>query len=176
MNPSVNAELLPAAIHAYFRGERQEMLAILAGSLLLALAAAGLWLAARDGFARGFGVAALAVALSLSSTAISLLLRDPPHEARLAAAVNGPDAPSAIGAEAGRMAEVIRKYPVYRYAALFLGLLALLAVAFFRRGWVVGAAAGVLLLVVAQWTIDHYSEERARAYARRLDEASRATR
>jgi asparagine N-glycosylation enzyme membrane subunit Stt3 len=59
------------------------------------------------------------------------------------------------------MAEVIRKYPYYRVAALGLGVVALAAVALSRRGWVNGAAAGVLLLVVAQATIDHYSEGRA---------------
>jgi membrane-associated PAP2 superfamily phosphatase len=176
VSPGANFEFLPAAIHSYFRGERQEMIAILAGSLLLVLAASGLWLAARDGFSRGFGIAAVVVALALSTTAVSLLLRDPPHEARLAAAVKGPGASAAIAAEADRMAEVVRTYPIYRGAALALGLLALLAVALSRRGWVAGAAAGVLLLVVAQWTIDHYSEERASAYARRLDEALRAAR
>jgi hypothetical protein len=165
-------EAIVLAIQAYFRGERQEMYAILAFSLLLLLAAGALHLAARDGFSRGLGVVALLVAAILSSTAVSLLLRDPPHAARLLAAVQGPDAGPALAAEATRMAEVIRNYPLYRTAALGLGLLALVAVALVRRGWVAGAAAGVLLLVVAQWTIDHYSEERARRYVERLGQAT----
>jgi hypothetical protein len=69
------------------------------------------------------------------------------------------------------MAEVIRKYPLYRYAAIVLGLVALIAVVTMRRSAVVGAAAGLLVLVVAQWTIDHYSEERARRYDALLGEA-----
>jgi hypothetical protein len=36
---------------------------------------------------------------------------------------------------------------------------------------VVGVAAGLLVLVVAQWTIDHYSEERARRYHALLEGA-----
>ena len=72
------------------------------------------------------------------------------------------------------MAGVIAKYPSYRYAALGLGLLAIVAVALTRRGWVVGAAAGVLVLLVAQLAIDHYSEARATRYAEQLG-AARAT-
>jgi hypothetical protein len=63
------------------------------------------------------------------------------------------------------MAEVIRKYPYYRIGALGLGLFALVAVAVSRRAWVNGAAAGLLLVVVAQVGIDHYSEARAMRYA-----------
>ena len=163
------------AIQAYFRGERQEMYAILAFSLGLVLVAGLLHAAARDGFSRGFGVASLVLALLLSSTAVSLLVRDPPHEARLVAAAQGAGAQVALTDEASRIAEVIRKYPLYRNAALVLGLLALVAVVAVRRGAVVGAAAGILLLVVAQWTIDHYSEARARRYAARLDEALLST-
>jgi hypothetical protein len=168
----MNPDAMVLSVQAYFRGERQEMYVILAFSLLLLAAAGALHLAARDGFSRGFGVVALFVAAILSSTAVSLLLRDPPHEARLVAAVTGPGAATALAAESARMAEVIRKYPLYRTAALVLGLIALVAVALVRRGWVAGAAAGVLLLVVAQWTIDHYSEERAARYAARLGVAT----
>jgi hypothetical protein len=168
----MKADALTLSIQEYFRGERQEMYAILAFSLVLVLAAGALHVAARDGFSRGFGIVALLVAVLLSSTAGSLLLRDPPKEARLLAAVRGADPGPALEAEAGRMAEVIRKYPLYRYAALALGFLAIVAVASVRRGSVAGAAAGVLLLVVAQWTIDHYSEARARRYAERLSPAT----
>jgi hypothetical protein len=69
------------------------------------------------------------------------------------------------------LAEVIRKYPLYRITAMVLGLVALIAVATLRRSAVVGVAAGLLVLVVAQWTIDHYSEERARRYHALLEEA-----
>jgi hypothetical protein len=112
----MNVDALTAAIGDYFRGERQEMLAILACSTGLLLLAAALHAVGRDGFSRGFGLTALLLAVMLSSTAASLLLRDPPHQARL-------------------------------------------------------VAAGVLLLVVAQLTIDHYSEARATRYAGQLGAA-----
>jgi hypothetical protein len=169
----VNVDLLTAAIAAYFRGERHEMYAILAGSIGLVLAAAALHAVARDGFSRGFGVAALVLAAVLGATAVSLLRRDSPHQASLEAGMQGTDAPRVAAAEAARMEEVIRKYPYYRWAALGLGLAALAAAAATRRGWIAGAAAGVLLLVVAQLTIDHYSEARARRYAVQLGEAVR---
>jgi hypothetical protein len=166
----MTAELL-GAIAAYFEGERQEMYAILAGSMALVLLAGALNLAGKDGFARGFGATALLVALALSATAASLLVRDPPHHAMLVAGVRGPDAAALLAREAARMVDVLSRYPLYRLAALGLGLAALLAAALSRRGWVNGAAAGVLLLAAAQLTIDHYSEARARRYAERLDAA-----
>lgn len=161
----MNPDALTTAIQAYFAGERHEGLAILAFSAGLVLVAAAIHVAARDGFSRGFGVVALLLAVLLSSTVLSLMRRDPPHQAELTAAIRGGDARSAVAAEASRMAEVIRKYPYYRIVALGLGLLALVAAAMSRRGWVNGAAAGVLLLVVAQVVIDHYSEARAMRYA-----------
>jgi hypothetical protein len=167
----VKTDAITAAIHEYFRGERQEMYAILAFSVGLVLVAGLLHAAARDGFSRAFGIASLVLAVLLSSTAVSLLVRDPPHEARLAAAAQGGEARTALAAEEHRMAEVIRKYPLYRITAMVLGLVALIAVATLRRSAVVGVAAGLLVLVVAQWTIDHYSEERARRYHALLEEA-----
>jgi len=161
-------DALTAAVAAYFRGERHEMYAILAGSGGLLLAAAALHAAARDGFSRAFGIASLVVAVALSSTAVSLLRRDPPHQARLVARLAGADARAAVAGEAARMDAVIGKYPIYRYAAVGLALAALLAAAIRRTGGVAGAAAGVLLLAVAQLAIDHYSEARATRYAAEL--------
>jgi len=159
---------LTAAVHGYFAGERLEMYAILAGSLGVVGIAVALFLVARDDFSRGFGAAALLLALLLSATAIALLRRDPPHEAALLATLGGSGARSALDAELRRVVEVIGKYPAYRYAALAIGVAALLAAAFVRRGVVAGLAAGALLLVVAQVTVDHYSEARARRYAAEL--------
>jgi hypothetical protein len=167
----VKTDAITAAIHEYFRGERQEMYAILAFSVGLVLVAGLLHAAARDGFSRAFGIASLVLAVLLSSTAVSLLLRDPPREARLVAAAQGGEVRAALAAEEHRMAEVVRKYPLYRYAATVLGLVALIAVVTMRRSTMVGVAAGILVLVVAQWTIDHYSEERARRYHELLGQA-----
>jgi hypothetical protein len=162
---------LTSAIHGYFAGERHEMYAILVGSLGVVLIAGALHLAARDDFSRGFGAAALILALLLASTALTLLRRDPPHEAALVSALQGSGGRRALDAEAQRMTVVIGKYPGYRYAALVIGVAALLAAAFVRRGIVTGLAAGALLLVVAQAAIDHYSEARARRYTAQLDAA-----
>lgn len=164
----MNSDALTTAIQAYFAGERHEGFAILAFSAGLVLVAAAIHVAARDGFSGGFGAVALLLAVLLSSTVISLMRRDTPHQAELTAAVRGGDASAVLAAEARRMAEVVRKYPYYRTVALALGLLALGAVAMSRRAWVNGAAAGLLLVVVAQVVIDHYSEARATRYAGHL--------
>jgi hypothetical protein len=161
----MSSDALTTAIQTYFAGERHEGFAILAFSAGLALVAAAMHVAARDGFSRGFGAVALLLAVLLSSTVISLIRRDTPHQVELTAEVRGGDAGAALAAEASRVAEVIRRYPYYRVVALGLGLLALVAVAVSRRGWVNGAAAGVLLAVVAQVAIDHHSEARAMRYA-----------
>lgn len=164
-------EMLQMAIRDYFRGERQEMLTILAGALLLTLVAAALYAILRDGFAKGFTVVVVLAALLLTGTAASLLRRDRQLEARLQAEVRSASATEAVRTEAERVAEIVRKYPYYRYAALALGLTALAAVATTRHGWIDGAAAGLLLLIVAQLTIDHYSERRATRYAAQLHAA-----
>ncbi len=167
----MSIDTLTAAVQTYFSGERHEGYAVLAFSAGLVIVAAGLHAAGREGFSGGFGVAALLLAALLSSTVISLMRRDAPHEATLVAGLRGRDANAALATEARRMAVVIRKYPYYRIAALSLGVLALAAVALSRRHWVNGAAAGVLLLVVAQVVIDHYSESRATRYAGQLQAA-----
>ncbi len=167
----MNIDTLTTAIEAYFGGERQEGLAILGFSAGLLLVAGVLHAAGRDGFSRGFGVVSLLLAVLLSSTVVSLMSRDAPHSQALIVRLRGEDAGAAVAGEASRMAEVIRKYPYYRLAALGLGALALAAAALSRQGWVSGAAAGVLLLVVAQLMIDHYSEARAELYSGELGAA-----
>ena len=167
-------EMLLVAIRDYFRGERHEMLAILAGTLALSFLAVGLYLAMRDGFAKGFAGAVLVSTLVLAATAVSLLRRDPPLQVALEAGVRSAGATRAVAAEADRIAEIVRRYPVYRYGALALGLVVLAAVGATRRVWVHGAAAGVLILVVAQLIIDHYSERRASRYAVQLAEGLNA--
>jgi hypothetical protein len=167
----VDIDALGQAIQSYFRGEQQEGLAILAFSAALVLVAAAVHVAARDGFSRGFGATALLVAALLSVTVLSLFRRDTPHQAELAAALRAGDAGAVVAAEADRMVDVVRRYPLYRQVALVLGLLALGAVGLSRRPVVSGVAAGILLLVVAQVVIDHYSEARAARYAGQLSAA-----
>ena len=178
MTTATTYDVLSAAIADYFRGERQEMLAILAGAGAMTLAAVGLYVAMRDGFARGFAGATLLAAVLLTGTAVLLLHRDPRLRADVEAglrAAHAPAAHAAVAAEAARVAEVIRKYPYYRYGALALAAAALAAAALTRRAWVHGAAAGVLLLVAAQLAIDHYSERRASRYAAQLNAGRQAS-
>ena len=164
-------EVLPAAVRLYFRGERLEMLAILAGALVLTVAAGALYAFMRDGFARGFAAAVVLAALLLSVVVASVLRRDPRLQAEIEAGLRGPGAAEVVRTEAARVREVIRKYPYYRYGALVLGFATLASAALTRRGWVHGTAAGTLVLVVAQLAIDHYSERRASRYASQLDSA-----
>lgn len=167
----MNTDALITAVQAYFAGERHEALAVLGFLVALVLVAGSLHAVGRDGFSRGFGIVALLLAILMSPMVVSLMRRDARHQATLVAGLRSGDASAVVPAEVGRMAEVIRKYPYYRFSALGLGALALAAAALSRRGWVNGAAAGVLVLVVAQFMIDHYSEARAVRYQGELKAA-----
>ncbi len=167
----MNTDALITAVQAYFAGERHEGFAVLGFLVALVIVAGTLHAVGRDGFSRGFGIVALLLAILMSPMVGSLMRRDARHQATLVVGLRGEDARAVVTAEVGRMAEVIRKYPYYRVGALGLGALALVAAALSRRAWVNGTAAGVLLLVVAQFMIDHYSEARAVRYAGELKSA-----
>lgn len=160
--------LATATVLRYFEGERLEMLTLLAGCALFVMAALGLFLAARDGFAKGLLATVVVCASLLSATAGSLLGRDPTLRAALTSALAGPQAATAMDGEQARIGIVIGKYRWYRWAAVLLGVMAFTALLLTRQGWLHGMAAGVLLLVVAQVAVDHYSEQRARGYANAL--------
>lgn len=167
----MNTDALITAVQTYFAGERREGFAILGFAVALVVFAGSLQAAGRDGFSRGFGIVALLLAILASSMGVSLMRRDARHQAMLVTGLRGGEASAVVTAEAGRVTEVIRKYPYYRVVALGLGALALAAAALSRRGWVNGAAAGVLVVVVAQFVIDHYSEARAVRYEGELKTA-----
>jgi len=127
-----------------------------------------LLLLARDGFAKGLMVVVVISVGLLSATAGSLLVRDTALRKQLQSQVRADTAPQAVDGERKRLGVIVANYKYYRYAAFVLGLLALLAIVASQRGWVHGAAAGVLILVLAQVVIDHYSEHRARQYLAQL--------
>ena len=158
------------AMAEYFDGERREMYAIVAGSLVSIGLALCLLLLARDGFANGLMVVVVISAGLLSATAGSLLVRDSSLSKQLQVQLRTEKAPQAVEGERKRVAVIVANYKHYRYAAFVLGLLALLAFVASQRGWVHGAAAGVLLLVLALVVIDHYSKHRAQEYQEQLTE------
>ena len=166
------SNIVSSSVVLYFAGERREMFAILAGSAGLALLSSWLLVATRDGFAKALMVTVLVSAFLLSATAVSLLARDAKLRTALASAVRSDGGGAGLAAERARVVEVISKYRYYRYSAVLIGVAALTALAVTRRGWVHGVAAGLLLLVVAQVIIDHYSERRARRYSDRLSGAA----
>ncbi|OOG54652.1 hypothetical protein B0E47_11300 [Rhodanobacter sp. B05] len=165
---------LQAALLEYFAGERREMLLVLGGSALFVTLAVWLWIADRSAFATGFTVTVLISVALVASTAGSLLVRDKSLVGTLTQQVNSPDARAAIQAERGRVEVVASKYRYYRYGAATITALVLLGLLLSHRPWVHGVAAGLLLLVVAQVMIDHYSERRAGLYLERLTQSANA--
>lgn len=159
---------LQLAVREYFSGEHSEMLFILAGSVLFASLAAWLWLSTRSGFTIAFMVTVLASAALLSSTAASLLVRDAQLSRSLEKGIGSSHHAVVVSGERARIEAVVSKYRYYRYGAAAFAAVSLLGLLLTHRSWVHGAAAGLLLLVVAQVLIDHFSEHRARRYLTHL--------
>lgn len=151
-------------IGRYFAGERMEMVSILLGCSLGILLAAVLWVYGRGGFAAGFLASVALSSLLLCATAATLLVRDARLHSSLVEQVHRGETPTVRTGEVLRIEVVIGKYPAYRQAAILMGLAGLLCVWVWTRETVAGAVAGVLLLVAAQFVIDHYSEQRASTY------------
>ena len=140
------------------------MLSILGVSVLLMTVVVAFFFTTRDGFAKGLMVAVVACATLLSATAMGLLFRDNQLSQSLVSQLGSDAAATAVQQEQTRMVAVTGNYPRYRWAAAAIGCAALLILVFFRQPWLHGVAAGLLLLVVAQIIIDHYSEGRAATY------------
>lgn len=176
MTSPVDASIaLQSAVGEYFSGERSEMLLILTGSVLFIGLAVWLWMASRAGFALGFVVTVLAAAVLLSATATSLLIRDKGLATALLQGIGSPQQAAVVATERERIQGVVSKYRYYRGGAAVFAALSLLGLGLSHRGWVHGVAAGLLLLVVAQVLIDHFSEQRARLYLTRLSETTVAS-
>ncbi|BDC86833.1 hypothetical protein JZM63_05445 [Aeromonas caviae] len=164
----LNEQVQTTVLH-YFAGERQEMLLIVGGSLLFSALSLWLWWATRTNFAATFALTVIATAILFSATALSLSVRDRGLSASLVYALDTPQQGTMLAVERERIAVVVSKYPYYRHASGVITLIALLGLALSSRDWVHGLAAGLLLLVVAQVLIDHYSERRATHHLNRLD-------
>lgn len=172
MTPIEASASLQVAVREYFNGEHREMLFILAGSALLVSLAAWLWQGTRSTFAMAFGVTVLVAAALLSATAASLLVRDKALANTLQQGARSPHRDQVVTDEIQRIETVVSKYHYYRYGAAALAALSVLGLFLSSRGWVHGIAAGLLLVVVAQVAIDHFSEQRARQYLSRLSAAA----
>lgn len=164
MNGLELAAGLVSTIDRYFAGERLEMIAILAGGVVFSVAAGVLWFHSRDAFATGLLAVVALSSLLLCGTAAALLVRDGPARASLIQQVRDGGAAPVAAAESARITVVIGKYPLYRTAALLLGLAGLFCAWWRPGGALSGVATGLLLLAAAQSVIDHCSEQRARSY------------
>lgn len=159
---------LQAAISSYFAGEQRESVLIIAGAFLAVAFAVWLWAATRSSFAVSFGATVLLSGALLAVTAGSLLVRDKPLAERLLRGIASTDRTRVTAAEHERVGVILSKYRYYRNGATILAALGILGLLLDDRAWVHGISAGLLLLVVAQILIDHYSERRARIYHEHL--------
>jgi hypothetical protein len=156
------------AVQNYFAGERNEMLVILGVSAVLAMSAFALYYSSGTGLAKAFLITVLVCAGLMSATAFSLMIRANKAPDNLVAGIGSEQGKQIVAGERERIAVVISKYRYYRYGAAVLGALALAGLLLSSREWIHGVAAGLLLLVVAQVLIDHFSEARAHIYLAQL--------
>ncbi len=168
MSPDEIVMPLQAAVVEYFAGERWEMLLILGGSAVLAMLVAWMWIATRSEFALAFAATTLISALMMSAVAGSLLVRDKELSSLILHGIESPNRASVVNIERARIGVVASKYRYYRYGAAFIAALCVVGLMLSDRVWVHGIAAGLLILVVAQVLIDHYSERRAGIYLNSL--------
>jgi hypothetical protein len=168
MNASDLTISLQAAISNYFAGERREGVLIIAGASLAVAFAVWLWVATRSSFAVTFGATVLLSGVLLAATAGSLLVRDKQLAASVLQGIASTDRTAVTAAEHERVGIILSKYRYYRNGATALAALGILGLLLSDRAWVHGISAGLLLLVVAQILIDHYSERRARIYHEHL--------
>ena len=110
------------AMAQYFDGERREMYAIVAGSLVCVGLALCLLLVARDGFAKGLMVMVVISAGLLSATAGSLLVRDAALRTELQLHFRSETAPQAVDGERKRLAVIIANYKYLPLRSLRAGL------------------------------------------------------
>lgn len=175
MSPDDVVVPMQSAVAEYFSGERREMVLIIAGSLIFTILAAWLWVATRSGFAMSFAVTVLSAAILLSITAGSLLVRDKELSSVITEGIESPNMLSMLKTERERISILQSKYRYYRFGAALIAAFCVLGLMLSDRSWLHGVAAGLLLLVVAQILIDHFSERRAGVYINRLSVTETAT-
>lgn len=159
---------LQATVRDYFAGERAEMLTAVAIFVVVAAMTAWLYVSSRSGFALGLMATVLLFGAVMGGGLVSLMVRDVGLSRDLGAALQTDQRTTGIAAEKERVGVVLSKYRYYRYGAAVLAAIALAGLLLSDRGWVHGVAAGLLLVVVSQVLIDHFSERRAQGYHEKL--------
>lgn len=160
--------VVQVAVSEYFFGERQEMIIIIATFFAVIVSSLCLLYYSRTSFMIAFAGIVTVFGGMASAGAVSLIVRDRAISAELGTKLAGSARLDRLAVEEERIKVVLSKYQRYRYAAAILALISIGGVAFSQRGWVHGLAAALLLLVVGQMLVDHYSEQRALLYHSRL--------
>ncbi len=148
----------------YFAGERAEMWTAITAFLAVAAAAAWLFAVSPSAFETALIATILLVGGAMAVGLAVLLVRDHNALPALLRTLDSGDSVAALSTEAARIGVVVSKFRYYRIGAAVLGALALAGLTASNRPWVHGIAVGLLLVVVGQVVIDHFSEQRARIY------------
>lgn len=157
-------------LRTYFSGEKSEAAWILLAGAACLLAAAWLWFAVRQPFARGLATSLLLVAALGLGVGGSVYLRTDRQLADLGG-LHRAD-PAGFAAEEGtRIRRVVRDFGIYRIGYAVAVLVALACVFALGTAYGHGLAVGLLVLAALGLTIDHYAEARAFAYVQALEEA-----
>lgn len=155
------------ALRQYFRGEKQESIAILAGSAVLLVSGAIMYLAVASHFVRGLAGMILLTGLVGAVVGGTIVLRTDRQVARLSALYEA-DAPRFVADEQPRIERVVRSFRVYRIAYTVAVVAALAFLLLSSRPLLHGLAVGMLVFAALGFTVDFFAEARAIDYAARV--------
>ncbi|UTV98427.1 hypothetical protein KDW99_14300 [Marinomonas rhizomae] len=168
-------ENIQSAINAYFLGERNEMISIIVGSVMVSTCIILLNRKYQRNLIKSISWSVSASGLLLSATAISLLFRDAELRNTLLSGLSASHTTELLTTELQRINTVVGKYRIYQCVSAGIIVSSLFAVFFSKHSTVRGISIGLILLSIAQLAIDHYSENRAIQYQNQLFHALYST-
>jgi hypothetical protein len=161
-------------IRAYFAGEKSEAALILLAGVTALAAAAWLWFAIREPFARGLASALLLVA-ALGLAVGGTVYQRSDAQAQQLVELQRKDPAHFDADEGARIRQVVKSFGLYRVAYAIAVILALVFVFALGRPLFHGLAVGLLIFAALGFTIDYFAESRAVGYLRGLEGAGALT-
>lgn len=152
------------ALRAYFRAEKMESVAILCGAAVLLATGAALFLGVASQFTRGLSAVLLLTGLVGAVVGGTIVLRTDRQVASLTALYET-DRPRFAATEGARIERVVESFRIYRVAYAAAVLIGLVLLLIGGRPLLHGLGVGLLLFAVFGFTVDHFAEARAIAYA-----------
>lgn len=159
------------ALRQYFRAEKLESVAIVAGSAVLLATGAVLLASATAQFARGLAAVLLLTGVIGAIVGGTIVLRTDRQVADLVRLYET-DRTRFASTEGPRIERVAKSFRTYRATYVVAVLLALALLVLSHRPLLHGLGVGLLLFAALGFTVDHFAETRAIDYEARVRSAA----